>query len=114
MKCKECGGDLRHIDGLEGSWCIECDTHHDVELDKESPNVVIGKMFSEERIRSIRGVPTNRFSIGSETRGRIELNWPINSSREEIDTYIKENLDLYERIVDEVRNKRDLPVFTKR
>lgn len=112
MKCTECNGILERVGELEGSWCTECGKHFDIEIE-DTPDVLVRRMYSEDRLKSIRGVPTNRMKIGSETKGRIEVEWPINAEFEEIQAKIDQSvraMAYFKRKVEE----HDLDIFTGR
>lgn len=112
MKCTKCGGRLERIDELEGSWCMDCNEHHDIELENTQDDL-IRRMYSEDRLKAIRGVPTNRMKMGSETKGRIEVEWPINAEFDEIKAKIDQSVEAmayFKRRVEE----NGLDIFTGR
>lgn len=112
MRCTKCNGRLEKIEDLEGSWCEDCNEHYNFELGTTS-DTLIRSMYSEERLKSIRGVPTNRMKMGSETKGRIEVEWPINAEYDEIKAKIDQSVEAmayFKRKVEE----HNLDIFTGR
>lgn len=94
-KCS-CGGTYVHIEGLEGYQCDCCGDYKDA-LDLSDFTVPSFKPdYSEEKMKSIRGVPVNRIIIGSESKGRVEISIPIFVSYEEQKKIIEQQLSLLE------------------
>lgn len=112
MKCTKCGGMLERIEDLEGSWCADCGEHYDVEITEDS-NALMRRMYSEDRLKAIRGVPTNGMKMGSETKGRIEVVWPINAEFEEIKAMIDTSVEAMDYFKKSVK-QHDLDIFTGR
>lgn len=96
--------------GLDGLWCPDDKCGYFVEHTFDDASVNPDNIFSEERVRPLRGVPMDTFCIGSEVKGRIQVQIPCGCTKEErrfliqnavddlefMKTYIAEkNLDIY-------------------
>lgn len=82
FKCPKCGNFLVKMDGLTGLFCSdkECGYFEEREVIPSDLLVTPSDIFSEERVKSLRGVPCNKIVLGSETKGRIEIQIPCNAS----------------------------------
>lgn len=107
MKCV-CGGTYIHMDDSESLFCDKCGEW----AEDEAPRVK-GSVFSEARLKPLRGVPTNTFSCGSETKGRLQIQIPINATDAEKKEIIDSAIDSLKYILDEVKRK-ELDIFTGR
>lgn len=109
-----CGGTFRREEGLEGLFCDTCGAFRDspppqtLTIDK-----AVEKTYTEDKLKSIRGVPVNRIIIGSESKGRLEISVPIFVSKEEQKLIIDQQLDLLEYAKHEI-DRRKLDVMPKR
>lgn len=87
----DCGGDIRSVDGLNGSFCVKCGKHFDVDAPKEDTNSV--EIPDIETIKAYRGVQTNEIVFGTEGKGKIKICIPIfyseNQSKAIIDQQIR-------------------------
>jgi hypothetical protein len=105
MRC-QCGGTFVKSEGLEGSFCNKCGAYSE----QEATPTTLDALYSAERIGSVRGIPMNEFTLGSETKGRVKISIPVYATNDEakaiIDTYIallrytkekveENNLDIY-------------------
>lgn len=107
-KCS-CGGTLIKVEGLDGYSCDKCGmfVESTTEFEPFSPD------YSEEKLKSIRGVPVNRITIGSESKGRIEVSIPIFVTLEEQKEIINQQLSLLEYTKAQIQ-ERDLDIMPKR
>jgi len=105
MNC-ECGGTFIHMDDSDSLFCDKCGSWSE----DDSPRVK-GSIFSEARLKPLRGVPTNTFSCGSETKGRIQLQIPISATDSEKREMIDSAIDSLKYMLDEIKRK-DLDIFT--
>lgn len=69
------------------------------------------QIFSEDRVKYLRGVPCDVFTIGSETKGRIQIQIPVGSSKAERRLIIDSVLDDLEYLKAEI-DKRELDIYT--
>lgn len=110
MKCS-CGGEFKIIEGMEGTFCDTCGNHSDL-TDTQMVQDVTSK-YTEENLKSVRGVPVNRLIVGSESKGRLEISIPIFISHLEQKAIITQQLDLLEYTLNEVKN-RGMDIIPKR
>lgn len=109
IKCN-CGGTFRPIEGLNGLWCDnpDCGAYRDGVEQKS-----VESSYTEDKLKSIRGVPVNRIIIGSESKGRLEISIPIFVSREEQKALIEQQLDLLQYTKEQIAS-RGLDIMPKR
>ena len=109
-----CGGTFRKEEGLEGMFCDVCGAFKPSPL-SPFPTIdkAVEKSYTEDKLKSIRGVPVNRIIIGSESKGRLEISVPIFVSKEEQKLLIDQQLDLLEYAKHEI-DRRKLDVMPKR
>lgn len=69
--------------------------------------------YSEEKMKSIRGIPVNRIIIGSESKGRVEISIPIFVTYEEQKKIIDQQLSLLEYTKALIQEK-NLDIMPKR
>lgn len=107
-KCS-CGGTFSRIEGLEGYTCDTCGAYRETlwETENYHPD------YSEEKLKTIRGVPVNRIIIGSESKGRIEVSVPIFVTYEEQKEIINQQLSLLEYTKAQIL-ERNLDILPKR
>ena len=110
MKCS-CGGVFEKVEGMEGYFCDTCNCFREDTFDDSVLDVT--KMYTEDKLKSIRGVPVNRITIGSESKGRLEISFPIFVSKEEQKALISQQLDLLEFTISEIKN-RNIDIIPKR
>jgi hypothetical protein len=110
MKSKtcQCGGPLIEVEGLTGLFCDDCGAHYEDESDEQPVNI-----FSEDKLKMARGVPVNKFCIGSETKGRIEISIPIYASKIIQKKIIDEQIEMLQYLKDSIEEK-GLDIMTKR
>lgn len=108
-KCA-CGGTFVHIDGLEGYQCDNCGAYRDSLWDDSES---FKPDYSEEKMKSIRGIPVNRITIGSESKGRVEISIPIFVTFEEQKEIINQQLSLLEYTKAQIL-ERNLDIMPKR
>lgn len=111
MKCS-CGGVYNLIEGMEGYFCDRCGSFKD-EILSGPDGVDVSSLYVEERLKSIRGVPVNRITIGSESKGRLEISIPIYITHEEQKAIIGKHLDLMEYAKNEIE-RRGLDIMPAR
>lgn len=112
-KCS-CGGTFVHIEGLEGYQCDCCGAYRDsIDGFSESVESNFKPDYSEEKMKSIRGVPVNRIIIGSESKGRVEISIPIFVTYEEQKKIIDLQLSLLEYTKAQILEK-NLDIMPKR
>ena len=113
-KCS-CGGTFIHIEGLEGYQCDCCGAY--VEALNQGFSDTLESSFkpdySEEKMKSIRGVPVNRIIIGSESKGRVEISIPIFVTYDEQKKIIDQQLALLEYTKAQILEK-NLDIMPKR
>ena len=107
-KCS-CGGSFVQIEGLEGYQCDNCGAYVDSIGDSKD----FKPDYSEEKMKSIRGVPVNRIIIGSESKGRVEISIPIFVSFEDQKKIIDQQLTLLEYTKAKILEK-NLDIMPKR
>ena len=109
-----CGGTFRKVEGLDGLFCDICGVHKDSpQLQIPTIDRAVEKSYTEEKLKSIRGVPVNRIIIGSESKGRLEISVPIFVSKEEQKLIIDQQLDLLEYAKHEIE-RRKIDMMPKR
>lgn len=110
-----CGGTFREEEGLEGMFCDVCGAFKPPSISDKmiTINRAVEKSYTEDKLKSIRGVPVNRIIIGSESKGRLEISVPIFVSKEEQKLLIDQQLDLLEYAKHEI-DRRKLDVMPKR
>lgn len=106
-KCT-CGGTFQRIEGLEGYTCDVCGAYRDTLID-----TLYQPDYSEEKMKSIRGIPVNRIIIGSESKGRVEISIPIFVPFEEQKEIINQQLMLMEYTKAQIL-ERNLDIMPKR
>lgn len=112
-KCN-CGGTFVQIEGLEGYQCDCCGAYVDNIF--QSEDLITTKFapdYSEEKLKSIRGIPVNRIIIGSESKGRVEISVPIFVSYEDQKKLINQQLSLLEYTKAQIL-ERNLDIMPKR
>lgn len=110
MKC-ECGGTFSRSDGLEGAFCDKCGKF--VENFIPDEGVDVDRLYSLERIGSIRGVPVNEIKIGSETKGRLEICIPAYATKEEAKAIVDIYLDVLQYTKEQI-DGRGLDIYSSR
>lgn len=109
-----CGGTFHKEEGLEGLFCDTCGAFKDSpQLQIPTIDRAVEKSYTEEKLKSIRGVPVNRIIIGSESKGRLEISVPIFVSKEEQKLIIDQQLDLLEYAKHEIE-RRKIDMMPKR
>lgn len=103
FKCS-CGGNYMSIEGLEGYTCDSCGAFMNSDPTRD---------YSEDKLKSIRGIPVNRFIIGSESKGRIEISLPIFLSVDEQKKIIEQQLDLLKFTKEKIKND-DIDIMPNR
>ena len=105
-KCS-CGGSFEYIEGLEGLWCDTCGAN--------VPDFTKGveSSFTDDKLKSVRGVPVNRIIIGSESKGRLEITGPIFLSFEEQNRLVDQQIALLEYTKSQIAEK-GLDIMPKR
>ena len=105
-KCS-CGGHFEYIEGLEGLWCDTCGAN--------VPDFTKGveSSFTDDKLKSVRGVPVNRIIIGSESKGRLEITAPIFLSFEEQKRLVDQQIALLEYTKSQIAEK-GLDIMPKR
>lgn len=112
-KCS-CGGTYTHIEGLEGYQCDRCGAYvDDIGFSAYVTDREYKPDYSEEKMKTIRGVPVNRITIGSESKGRVEISIPIFVTFEEQKKIINQQLSLLEYTKAQIL-ERDLDIMPKR
>lgn len=104
----QCGGNVAHIEGLDGVFCQVCGAHYEDDSEQKDTDI-----FSEEKLKMARGVPVNKFCIGSETKGRLEISIPIYASKVVQRKIIDEQIDMLQYLKDSIE-ERGLDIMTKR
>lgn len=102
-------------EGLEGVFCEDdkCG-YFSPEIPSQADIMTDAKqIFSEDRVKYLRGVPCDVFVIGSETKGRIQIQIPVGSSKAERRLVIDSALDDLEYLKDEI-DKRKLDIYSTR
>lgn len=92
-KCS-CGGTFFPVEGLEGLFCDKCGAFLDTPAYASASASAVEKTYTEEKLKAVRGTPVNRFIIGSESKGRIEVSVPIFATKEEQKALIDQQLNL--------------------
>ena len=116
---EECVGDAveGHIEGLEGYQCDVCGAYVDslTEYPDFLSELTVEKVpeYTEEKLKSIRGIPVNRIIIGSESKGRVEVSIPIFVSFEDQKKIIRQQLSLLEYTKNLILEK-NLDIMPKR
>lgn len=83
-KCKK--EHLTTMDGLSGLFCPdkECGYYEErAGISKQDFLLTPSEVFSEEKVKSVRGVPCNQICLGSETKGRLVIQIPCNAQDSE-------------------------------
>jgi hypothetical protein len=115
LKCT-CGGIFAKSKDLDGLVCNRCnafisgDTNKIENIDVSSS---MADLYSEDRAKSMRGVPVEKYTLGSESKGRIEIIVPIYASEEERSLLIERGVATMERILSQVKD-RELDIFSSR
>lgn len=115
LKCPKCGKQMVIKEGLEGSFCEDdkCG-YFSPEIPSQADIMTDAKqIFSEDRVKYLRGVPCDVFVIGSETKGRIQIQIPVGSSKAERRLVIDSALDDLQYLKDEI-DKRKLDIYSTR
>lgn len=110
IKCS-CGGTFVPVDGLEGMFCDKCGAFMNESSDVKSASVE--SSYTEDKLKSVRGTPVNRFIIGSESKGRVEISIPIFASKAEQKQLIDQQLDLMAYLKSQI-DARGLDIMPKR
>ena len=105
IKCA-CGGDFCPEDGLEGLFCNKCGAYMKYESATKD-------LYSDDKLKSIRGVPVNRIILGSESKGRIEVSVPMYASWAEQKALIDQQLLLL-KYAKKKAEQMDLDIMPKR
>ena len=106
QKCS-CGGTYERIEGLEGLWCDTCGAN--------VPDFTRGveSSFTDDKLKSVRGVPVNRIIISSESKGMLEITAPIFLSFDEQKRLIDQQIALLEYTKSQIQAK-NLDIMPKR
>jgi hypothetical protein len=111
-KCS-CGGTYVQVEGLEGYYCDCCGGYKEIIESHDFAESNFKPDYSEEKLKSIRGIPVNRIIIGSESKGRVEISIPIFVSYDEQKKIIEQQLSLLEYTKAQILEK-NLDIMPKR
>lgn len=112
VKCS-CGGYFSKIEGLDGYFCEKCNAHIDeIPEDPDMPTTM-SELYSEDNLRTLRGVPHTTYTCGSETKGRVCIQVPANASRAQTDKIIQERLESLKYML-ELAKDLNLNIFTNK
>jgi hypothetical protein len=116
ITCK-CGGVFEEVGGLEGLFCNRCgeflcgsDCHGPMSIPPKIKNIIDP---NDSRLKAIRGVPTNKITLGSESQGRLEIVIPIYFTEDEQKKTIQQQVDLLEYALKLIKDK-GLDIMPKR
>lgn len=112
-KMCECGGTFEKIEGLEGMFCNKCNAYTPDEPTSTDKTFEMSSIYSEERLKSIRGVPHSTISIGSETKGRLQVMIPAYCTPSERKYLIDSNIDSLQYALSEIK-KRGIDIMPSR
>jgi hypothetical protein len=115
LKCPKCKGNLVIKDGLDGLFCENesCKYWVDKTPSQEELLTNTSEMFSEDRVKHLRGVPMIQMTIGSEVKGRISIQMPCSCTKAERRTLINEYLDDLQYLKSAVE-ERGLDIYSSR
>jgi len=92
LKCGLCGTPLRH-NSEYGEYCPNMNCKNAPIIEDEL--ITNSKqLFSEESLKSLRGVPTHKIIFGTESKGRVVAEIPINVHRKDAENIVKELVDI--------------------
>ena len=92
LKCGLCGTPLRH-NSEYGEYCPNTNCKNAPIIEDEL--ITDSKqLFSEESLKSLRGVPTHKIIFGTESKGRVVAEIPINVHRKDAENIVKELVDI--------------------
>lgn len=113
LKCPKCGKQMLIKEGLDGVFCEDdkCGYYSDETPSQADIVTDARQIFSEDRVKYLRGVPCDVFIIGSETKGRIQVQIPVGSSKAERRLIIDSALDDLQYLKNEI-DKRGLDIYT--
>ena len=111
-KCS-CGGYFSKIEGLDGYFCEKCNAHIDSLPEEKMMSETMTDLYSEDNLRTLRGVPHTTYTCGSETKGRVCIQVPANASKEQTDSIIRERLESLKYMLDMARDL-NLNIFTNK
>lgn len=93
------------LDGLRCNKCgtvLSCDTS---KIDTEdAPGLDLSAIYSEDRLKSIRGVPMSSLSIGTPSKGAINIIFPPFCTVEEQHALIDAELEVLRHAKDKVQS----------
>lgn len=115
LKCPKCGKPMVIKEGLEGVFCEDekCGYYSPDTPSQADIITDVKQIFSEDRLKPLRGVPCDTFIVGSETKGRLQIQIPVGCSKTERRLVIDSALDDMEYLKSEI-DKRQLDIYTTR
>lgn len=117
IKCPNCGKSLVIKEGLEGLWCPDPKCGYYDPSDPSSEDILATgnakEIFSEDRVKHLRGVPMDIFTIGSEAKGRIQIQIPCGCTKAERRFLINNAIDDLEYLKNTIDEKH-LDIYSSR
>lgn len=115
LNCPKCGGQLIKHEELLGLFCTnpKCGYYTEEEPKLDDYITDAKTIFSEERVKHLRGVPVDTITIGSETKGRVQIQIPCGCTKAERRVLIDAMLDDLEYLKTQIES-RGMDIYTSR
>lgn len=115
INCPKCGSQMVKNEGLDGLFCSNQKCQHYLAEEPGIDDYITDAktIFSEERVKHLRGVPVDTITIGSETKGRVQIQIPCGCTKAERRVLIDAMLDDLEYLKTQIES-RGMDIYTSR